>query len=222
MSFTEFCYQLMQAYDFMHLGDAYGCRLQVGGSDQWGNITAGIDLIRRLRQKEAYGLTFPLVTTASGAKFGKTEEGTIWLDANRTSPYQFYQYWIQTDDRDVVKYLKYFTFLGHEEIAQLADAVKKNRKKERRSANLRLRSRSWYTARIQHVEAEKTSTMLFSEKLAHLSDRQLLDVFAQAPSSACPKPNLKKESAWWMSSTGVACSRAGPRPSARSRKAEFI
>lgn len=116
LSFIEFNYQLLQAYDFMHLAKTYHCTLQMGGDDQWGNILAGVDLTRRLLQKTAHGLTFPLLTTANGSKMGKTAEGAIWLDANRTSPYDFYQYWINCDDRDVLRFLKYFTFLELDEI----------------------------------------------------------------------------------------------------------
>ncbi len=106
ISFTEFSYLVLQAYDFLQLFDRYGCTVQMGGSDQWGNITAGIDLIRKVRGAKAHGLVWPLLKTASGAKFGKTEAGTIWLDAARTSPFRFYQFWLNTDDRDVVSYLK--------------------------------------------------------------------------------------------------------------------
>jgi len=116
LSFIEFNYQLLQAYDFWHLFKEYGCILQMGGSDQWGNIVAGIDLIRRLEGKKAYGVTFPLIETADGRKMGKTEEGTVWLDASMTSPYHYYQYWINTDDRDVERFLALFTFLPLEEI----------------------------------------------------------------------------------------------------------
>ena len=116
LSFIEFNYQLLQAYDFWHLFKQYGCVLQMGGSDQWGNIVAGIDLIRRLEGKGAYGITFPLIETADGKKMGKTEQGTIWLDASMTSPYHYYQYWVNTDDRDVVRFLSLFTFLPMEEI----------------------------------------------------------------------------------------------------------
>ena len=119
ISYTEFSYLLLQAYDFLQLFDRYGCRLQMGGSDQWGNITAGTDLIRKLRGTRAYGLVLPLVLTSSGAKFGKTEAGTIWLDPARTSPYEFYQFWLNTDDRDVIKYLRYFTFLTKPDIDAL-------------------------------------------------------------------------------------------------------
>src|SRR5262245_44055237 len=111
ISFTEFSYLLLQARDFLELHDRHNCTLQMGGSDQWGNITAGIELIRKLRGKTAHGLVWPLMKTAGGTKFGKTEAGTIWLDATRTSPFKFYQFWLNTDDRDVIAYLKYFTFL---------------------------------------------------------------------------------------------------------------
>lgn len=125
ISYTEFSYQLLQAYDFYYLAKNYGCKLQVGGSDQWGNIVAGIELTRKLLQTQVYGLTFPLITKADGSKFGKTAEGTTcWLDPARTSPYKFYQFFIQTDDRDVVKFLNYFTFLPQEEIVALAESLR--------------------------------------------------------------------------------------------------
>jgi tyrosyl-tRNA synthetase len=123
ISFTEFSYMLLQAYDFLELARRDGVTLQLGGSDQWGNITAGVELIRRVEGKEAHGLTLPLVTTSTGAKFGKTEAGSVWLDADRTSPYAFYQFWINTDDRDVLRYLKMFTLLSRESIDELERAV---------------------------------------------------------------------------------------------------
>src|SRR5579862_1668274 len=119
ISYTEFSYLLLQARDFLELFDRYNCTLQMGGSDQWGNITAGIELIRKLRAKKVHGLVTPLVTTASGVKFGKTEAGTVWLDPARTSPQEFRQFWLNTDDRDVIDYLKYFTFLEREAIGEL-------------------------------------------------------------------------------------------------------
>ena len=120
ISFTEFAYMLLQAYDFYHLYQHYGCSVQMGGSDQWGNILSGKELIRRILGERGEGITFPLLTTSSGKKFGKTEEGAVWLDANRTSPYQMYQYWLQTADADVVRYLKLFTFLDSTRIEELA------------------------------------------------------------------------------------------------------
>lgn len=119
LSFLEFNYQLLQAYDYLVLYRRYGCKLQMGGDDQWGNIVAGIDLIRRLEGVETYGLTFPLITTASGQKMGKTAKGAVWLDPQKTSPYDFYQYWINTDDRDVERFLAYFTLLPMDEVRRL-------------------------------------------------------------------------------------------------------
>ena len=116
LSFIEFNYMVLQAYDFMVLFDTYGCRLQMGGSDQWGNIVAGIDLIRRMRQETAFGITFPLITTSSGEKMGKTAKGAVWLDPERTSPYEYYQFWVNTDDRDVRRFLALFTYLPMNEI----------------------------------------------------------------------------------------------------------
>jgi len=121
LSFIEFNYMLLQAYDFLVLFDRQACRLQMGGSDQWGNIVAGIDLIRRMRQQTAFGLTFPLITTSSGAKMGKTAAGAVWLDPQRTSPYDYYQYWVNTDDRDVARFLSLFTFLPMDEVRPVGD-----------------------------------------------------------------------------------------------------
>ncbi len=123
ISYTEFSYMLIQAYDFLSLYDRHDCKLQIGGSDQWGNITAGIDLVRRLRGKEVFGLTMPLVTNASGQKFGKSEKGNVWLDANRTPPYDFYQFFFRVDDRDVGRFLRYFTFLDEAAIVALEKSV---------------------------------------------------------------------------------------------------
>lgn len=119
LNFIEFNYMLLQAYDFLELHDAYGCRLQMGGSDQWGNIVAGIELVRKMRQETVFGITFPLITTSSGAKMGKTATGAVWLDRERTTPYEYYQFWINTDDRDVARFLALFTFLPMDEIKNL-------------------------------------------------------------------------------------------------------
>jgi len=126
ISYTEFSYMLLQAFDFMVLCRDQNCELQIGGSDQWGNITAGIDLCRKKLGKTVFGLTLPLITNADGTKFGKTEAGAIWLDPKRTSVYRFYQFWINTDDRDVIRYLKYFTLLTREKVEELADKHEKN------------------------------------------------------------------------------------------------
>src|SRR5438046_5281130 len=124
ISFTEFSYPLLQAYDYLVLHDRYNCTLQMGGSDQWGNILAGVDLIRRVRSAKAHALVFPLVTTAAGVKFGKTEAGAVWLDPKLTSPYRFYQFWLNTDDRDAIIYLKFFTWLSKAEIETMAESVR--------------------------------------------------------------------------------------------------
>lgn len=123
ISYTEFSYMVLQAYDFLHLYQEFSCELQAGGSDQWGNITAGADLIRRITGDTAFGMTLPLITQADGSKLGKTEGGTVWIDVERTSAYQFYQYWINTDDQDVLPFLKYFTFLTQGELSELANTV---------------------------------------------------------------------------------------------------
>ncbi|MDO6453655.1 tyrosine--tRNA ligase [Neptunomonas phycophila] len=124
ISFTEFTYMILQSYDYQQLNKSHGCTLQIGGSDQWGNITGGTELTRRMNGSKAFGLTLPLITKSDGTKFGKTESGTIWLSANKTSPYAFYQFWLQTADADVYRFLKYFTFLSVEEIDQLEEADK--------------------------------------------------------------------------------------------------
>ena len=146
ISYTEFSYSLLQAYDYLVLHDRFGCTLQMGGSDQWGNITAGMDLIRRVRGGKAHGLVMPLVTTASGTKFGKTEAGTIWLDPALTKPYEFHQFWLNVDDRDAVKYLKCFTFLDEPGSANSKWQPRASRSSVMRSARWRARSRSSCTA----------------------------------------------------------------------------
>jgi tyrosyl-tRNA synthetase len=186
ISFTEFSYLLLQAYDFLQLFDRHGCTLQMGGSDQWGNITAGIDLIRKLRAKKAHGLVWPLMTTASGTKFGKTEAGTVWLDADRTSPFRFYQFWLNTDDRDVVSYLKSFTFLDRESIADLEHAT--TALPERREAQ-RVLAREVTTlvhGAAQVARAEHASQLLFGEDIATLGVDDVLAVFEDVPSADVP------------------------------------
>ena len=171
ISFTEFSYLLLQARDFLELFDRYGCTLQMGGSDQWGNITAGIDLIRKLRAKKAHGLVWPLMTTASGVKFGKTEAGTIWLDPARTSPFKFYQFWLNTDDRDVVAYLKFFTFLDRAAIEAL-EAVTASAPEKREAQRVLAREVTTLVHGAEHVtRAEHASSVLFGEDIATLVGR---------------------------------------------------
>jgi tyrosyl-tRNA synthetase len=176
ISYTEFSYLLLQARDFLELFDRYGCTLQMGGSDQWGNITAGIELIRRVRAKKAHGLVTPLVTTASGAKFGKTEAGTIWLDAARTPVQEFRQFWLNTDDRDVVPYLKFFTFLTRDEIDALETQVK--HAPEKRQAQQVLADR--VTTLVHGVEdaarAESANTVLFTTSVLNVEMHEVVSV----------------------------------------------
>jgi len=186
ISFTEFSYLLLQAYDFLQVFDRYGCTLQMGGSDQWGNITAGVDLIRKLRAKKAHGLVVPLVMTASGVKFGKTEAGTIWLDPARTSPFKFYQFWLNTDDRDVVTYLKYFTFLDRPAIGVL-DAATTTTPERREAQRVLARDvTALVHGRDQMTRAEQASTVLFGEDIATLSADDVLAVFEDVPSTEIP------------------------------------
>jgi tyrosyl-tRNA synthetase len=183
ISFTEFSYLVLQAYDFLQLFDRCGCTLQLGGSDQWGNITAGIDLIRKLRAKKAHGLVVPLVMTASGVKFGKTEVGTIWLDPARTSPFRFYQFWLNTDDRDVVTYLRYFTFLERSAIDGL-EAVTRSAPEKREAQRVLAREvTSLVHGTDQLTRVEHASAVLFSEDITTLTVDDVLAVFEDVPST---------------------------------------
>ena len=186
ISYTEFSYSLLQAYDYLVLHDRFGCTLQMGGSDQWGNVTAGMDLIRRVRGGKAHGLVMPLVTTASGTKFGKTEAGTIWLDPALTKPYEFHQFWLNVDDRDAVKYLKFFTFLDEPQIGELEVATA--REPERRHAQ---RTLAREVTQLVHGtaavhEAESVAEKLFKGDLRSMSEGELLQVFSSVPSSQTP------------------------------------
>jgi len=188
ISFTEFSYMLLMAYDYVVLFDRFNCTLQMGGSDQWGNITAGMDLIRRLRSGKAHGIVSPLVTTSAGTKFGKSEAGNVWLDPNLTSPFRFYQFWLNVDDRDVVRYLKFFTFKPRDEIDALARAAAEH--PERREAQRALAHT--VTAMVhgdeQVTRAERAAAMLFGEDLASAALEDVLTVFGDAPSSDVRMP----------------------------------
>ena len=204
LSFTEFSYMLLQAYDYLVLYDRFGCKLQMGGSDQWGNITAGIDLIERLRSDQswqpsregerkpalAHGIVFPLVTTAAGIKFGKTEAGTVWLDPKLTSPFRFYQFWLNADDRDVDRYLKFFTWLSREEVEELARS--REAAPEKRESQMKLARE---VTRTLHGEtalaaAERASAVLFGEEITGLAPGEVEEVFADVPSSEIPGERL--------------------------------
>ena len=190
ISFTEFSYVLLQAYDFLALNEKYGCTFQMGGSDQWGNITAGIQLIRRARDQKAYGVTYPLVTGPDGNKFGKTEAGTIWLDPERTSPYRFYQFWMNADDSVVIQYLKQFTLLESEIIGELQ--VVHEEKPHERSAHKRLAHE--ITSLVHGKEglsnAKIATEVLFGGELEGLSADEIEDVFSDVPSSDMSRSDL--------------------------------
>ena len=185
MSFTEFSYQLLQGYDFLHLYETEGCKLQMGGSDQWGNITTGTELIRRMNGGEAYAITCPLITKADGTKFGKTEGGNVWLDRNRTSPYRFYQFWLNVSDEDAAKYIKIFTDLTEEEI----NALVEEQAKDPGMRPLQKRLAREITAMVHGAEdyetAVEASQILFSNKakdiLHKIDEDTLLSVFEGVP-----------------------------------------
>jgi tyrosyl-tRNA synthetase len=183
ITFTEFSYSLLQAYDFLMLFDRFNCTLQMGGSDQWGNITAGMDLIRRVRGGKAHGLVMPLITTSSGTKFGKTEAGTVWLDPALTSPFRFYQFWLNTDDGDVGRYLRYFTFLDRPAIEQL-EAATRTSPESRQAQRALAREVTRMVHGDEHVaRAERASSVLFGEEMATLPADDVLAVFDDVPSS---------------------------------------
>jgi tyrosyl-tRNA synthetase len=182
ISYTEFSYSLLQSYDYLILHDRFGCTLQIGGSDQWGNIVAGCDLIRRRRGASAHGLVMPLIMTAAGTKFGKTEAGAVWLDPAMTSPFRFYQFWLNVDDRDVVSYLRYFTFRTQEQIAKLERAT--NEHPERRDAQRELARDVTALVHGEHhvVRAERAASVLFGGSLSGATKDDILMVFDDAPS----------------------------------------
>ncbi|MEW9697860.1 tyrosine--tRNA ligase [Paenibacillus sp. SI8] len=190
ISFTEFSYMILQSYDFLKLNETKNCSLQIGGSDQWGNITAGLELIGKTTDKRAYGVTLPLVTKSDGQKFGKTEGGAIWLDAAKTSPYQFYQFWVNTDDNDVVRFLKYFTFISHDEIARLEEEVKGQ--PEKREAQKVLARE---VTKLVHGEEALQSSLnitaaLFSGNLQELSRTEIEEAFKDVPSTTLEQEDI--------------------------------
>ena len=196
MSFTEFTYQLVQGYDFVHLYKTQNCSLQMGGSDQWGNITTGTELIRRIGDGKGYALTCPLITKSDGSKFGKSEGGNIWLDSNRTSPYKFYQYWLNSSDEDAEKYIKIFTFLDKEIIQELIS-------KHKEAPHLRLLQKSLAKEVTNTVHSEeeydnavKASEVLFGKSTAgdlkNLSEATFLDVFEGVPQAEVSKADIQE------------------------------
>jgi len=190
ISYTEFSYMLLQAFDFMVLCRDYNCELQIGGSDQWGNITAGIDLCRKKLGKTVYGLTLPLITNADGTKFGKTEAGAVWLDPKRTSVYRFYQFWINTDDRDVIRYLKYFTFLSQSEIAAL-----ERKHAENPGAREAHKALAKAVTDLTHgadaaAETVRASEILFGGELKGVAESTFGEIIGEVPTREIEKAKL--------------------------------
>lgn len=184
ISFTEFTYTILQAMDFFHLYEKHDCKLQIGGSDQWGNITTGLELIRKMSSEgsKAFGLTIPLVTKSDGTKFGKSESGAVWLDPEKTSPYEFYQFWINTADTDVIKYLKYFTFLGKEEIEQLEQSVQEEPHLRQAQKTLAEEMTRFIHGEESLQQAIKISAALFSGDVKNLSADEIKQGFKDVPS----------------------------------------
>ncbi|HEX5869127.1 MAG TPA: tyrosine--tRNA ligase [Longimicrobium sp.] len=215
LSVTEFAYSLLQAYDYSVLFERHGARLQMGGSDQWGNITSGMELIRRTRGTHAHGIVMPLVTTASGVKFGKSEARTVWLDAERTSPFRFYQFWLNAEDADVDRYLKFFTFLAVDEIAAVVAEHQAN--PAARTGQRRLAEE---VTRLVHGDeglerAERATAVFFGSRPAQdLPAAELLDVFSDVPSTEVPRGRLDGEGipvVDLLAESGVAASRGEAR-----------
>jgi len=193
LSYTEFSYMLLQAYDFAHLNREFGCELQIGGSDQWGNITAGIDLARRLHSVQLYGMTWPLLTKSDGTKMGKTESGAVWLSAERTSPYHFYQYWINLDDADVAKCLRFFTDVDREELDALLAEHEENRGRRVAQRRLAVELTGLVHGGDGLAAAERATAAFFGAEIDDLTDAQLAEVFADVPSKELPRARLDEE-----------------------------
>ncbi|MCO8297560.1 tyrosine--tRNA ligase [Tetragenococcus halophilus] len=181
ISYTEFAYQLLQAYDFLKLYQKYSCLLQLGGSDQWGNITSGIELLHREEGVQGFGLTMPLITKADGKKFGKTEGNAIWLDANKTSPYEFYQFWLNTDDRDAVRFLKYFTFFSLDEIAQIEEEFQQAPETRVAQKALAKDVTTLVHGKKGYEQAKRISEALFSGSIKELNTEELDQAFGGVP-----------------------------------------
>lgn len=214
ISYTEFSYMILQALDFHHLCETHDCELQIGGSDQWGNITAGIDLIHRKQNRQAYGLTLPLITNADGTKFGKTESGAVWLDVNRTSIYQFYQFWVRVDDRDVVSYLKYFTFLSKDEVEELA-----SQHEAEPHARIAHKALAREVTALVHgeeavTEAIRASEILFGGELEGITEATLREVAGEVPTCELSTDRFGGEGLWLpelLHEAGLAQSRGQAR-----------
>jgi tyrosyl-tRNA synthetase len=193
MSYTEFTYMMLQAYDFLELNRRADCSLQLGGSDQWGNILAGTDLIRRVNGNKVHGLVFPLVTNSSGTKFGKTESGTVWLDPERTSPYRFYQFWMNTDDKDAIPYLKSFTWLSEKEITGLEEELVQRAGSREAQRSLARLVTTMVHGETELDKAESASKVLFGGSMDSLSVTDLIDIFEDVPSTVLSEGELDGE-----------------------------
>jgi len=192
LSYTEFSYLILQAYDFFYLNKKCGCQLQTGGSDQWGNITAGIEFIRKKNQKKAYGLVYPLLVKDDGKKIGKTEEGTIWLDANKTSPYKFYQFWLNTEDNNIVKYLKYYSWLTLDQIEEIeCESMEKpeNRIGQKILAKILTELIHGFDALSRCI---KISNVLFGEEIDSLTDQEITDLISDIPTIEISKTSIEE------------------------------
>ncbi|MGD0881751.1 MAG: tyrosine--tRNA ligase [Acidimicrobiales bacterium] len=214
ISYTEFSYMLLQAADFLKLFDDFGCTLQIGGSDQWGNITMGIELIRKVRQSEAFGLTTPLVLKADGTKFGKTESGAVWLDAARTSPYQLYQYFLRCEDAMVGTYLRYFTFVEREEILALDQVTIDHPERREAQRVLARQVCAMVHGGDETDRAEQAAAALFGGDVSGLDERTLLDVFADAPSTVLARNGLSGDGVLLvdlLAETGLVTSKSQAR-----------
>jgi tyrosyl-tRNA synthetase len=212
ISYTEFSYQVLQAYDFMALFDKYGCTLQLGGSDQWGNITAGIELIRRMRAEVAYGITLPLVTKTDGSKFGKTESKTVWLDGQKTSPYEMYQFWLNTADDDVVTYLKYFTFLEPDEIDDLRGATQTSPDRREAQKVLARHVTAIVHGNVAMTQAEAISRALFSGDVEQLTEPELDQACRTMPTTVLGREEAENLSVLdLLTRVGLAASRREAR-----------
>ena len=195
MSFTEFTYQLVQGYDFLHLFKAHDCTIQMGGSDQWGNITTGTELIRRMGNGKGFAITCPLITKSDGSKFGKSEGGNVWLDAKRTSPYKFYQYWLNSSDEDTEKYIKIFTFLEEQEIKSLVETHTEQPHLRQLQKRLAQEITTMVHSQADFENAEKASTILYSKSfkadIQTLDETTFLDVFEGVPTAEVSKSFLE-------------------------------
>ncbi|OZT77848.1 tyrosine--tRNA ligase [Salinicoccus roseus] len=210
ISYTEFTYTILQAIDFGHLNRHYDCRMQIGGSDQWGNITSGLDLMRRVYgETEAEGMTIPLVTKADGKKFGKTESGNIWLDPKRTSPYEFYQFWINQSDADVIRFIKLFTFLEREEIESLEESVRTEPHLRKAQKRLAEDITAFIHGDEALAEAQRITEALFSGDIKSLSVDQIRDAFKDVPSASYPEEDMNLVKV--LVETGISPSRRQAR-----------